>query len=37
MIGAWWHHHRAKDTFEQLPSIVTIALSVGYLIAMNGG
>jgi hypothetical protein len=34
MIGASWYHHRAKDTFERAPSLVTILLAVGYLVAL---
>lgn len=35
MIGASWYHHKANDTFQRLPALVTILLSVGYLIALT--
>jgi hypothetical protein len=37
MVGAFWHHHRAGDTFEKIPSVLMLVLSIGYLAAVNGG
>ena len=36
MLGATVIHHRARDTVGRVPSLVVIALTIGYLIALGG-